>query len=68
MVSDRACDVEPYARRIGNEGSQVRFYPCQFKANMIMSFKVCKFYAEKLKWAVDKFHIKGHTEKGCKLR
>ena len=30
--------------------------------------QVCQFYASNLKWVVDKFHIKGHTEKGCILR
>ena len=29
--------------------------------------KVCKFFDENLKWAVDKFHIRKHVEKPCIL-
>ena len=45
VIIDRACDVHPYVKRIGSEGS-----------------KVCQYFDTKLKWAVDRFHIKGHTE------
>ena len=45
VLIDRACDVHPYVKRIGEEGS-----------------KVCQYFATKLKWAVDRFHIKGHHE------
>ena len=45
VIIDRACDVHPYVKRIGSEGSEV-----------------CQYFDTNLKWAVDRFHIKGHTE------
>ena len=45
VIIDRACNVHPYVKRMGLEGS-----------------KVCQYFDTKLKWAVDRFHIKGHTE------
>ena len=34
---------------------------------LFLILKVCKYYAENLKWVVDKFHIKGHVEPKCDL-
>ena len=44
-----------------------RLFFFYFFLTMKLISQVCKFYAENLKWAVDKFHIKGHIEPKCQL-
>ena len=65
--SDRACDVHPYVQRIGKEGSEV-YFGVRHQIILILNCpKVCKNFAENIKWVVDRFHIKGHVEAKCKL-
>ena len=62
---DRACDVHPYVKRIGNEGHEVgtetHIILKEFKNKCLI--KVCAYYSQ-LHWIVDPFHVKGRVDSG----
>ena len=64
MVIDRACDVEPYARRIGKEGSQVsKLYICFFKKLFSLCFRCVNFTLKTSSGLLTNFILKATLRK-----
>lgn len=59
VAIDRSCDVHPYLRRIGKEGSEVCTYALSGMI-LLSEMQVCRFFDKNIRFVVDKFHIAGH--------